>query len=442
MNTLSRLFIDTRRRSLDFMQGPSPASISDTKVIGLPRPRIAIIGAGPIGLEAGVAASQAGFDFRIFEKNHVANHIRQWGHVTLFTPFSMNHSAAGVEAIQQSQTDYKPPLGDAFLSGQEYVDRYVAPLSQSNSLRDHMLENHRVVSVGRSGYFKPMGVGKPGRATAPFRLLVEVPDDQEKIFEADVVIDSSGIYSQPNRLGHGGIEAIGERKSTPFVRYTLDDVTGEHRHLYEGKHILLVGAGYSAATTILALHELVESNPNTNIVWLTTRADAAPIKEIDNDRLHARQQLASRANQIARECHPRLRHIDGIWIERLASTSKDSIVVDAIDEHGDHQLFEVDRVLANIGYRPDRSIYSELHIHECYATDAPIKLAASLMSQGATDCLDRKPTGIETLVNPEPNFFILGAKSFGRDPTFLLQTGIAQVHDVFTLLKQRLSAGV
>lgn len=42
--------------------------------------------------------------------------------------------------------------------------------------------------------------------------------------------------------------------------------------------------------------------------------------------------------------------------------------------------------------------------------------------------LPRQPSvGIETLRNPEPLFFILGAKSYGRLNTFLLRTGYEQI---------------
>ena len=42
--------------------------------------------------------------------------------------------------------------------------------------------------------------------------------------------------------------------------------------------------------------------------------------------------------------------------------------------------------------------------------------------------------GAETLANPEPGFFVLGAKSYGRNPTFLMRVGWEQVEEVFGLL--------
>jgi hypothetical protein len=102
---------------------------------------------------------------------------------------------------------------------------------------------------------------------------------------------------------------------------------------------------------------------------------------------------------------------------------------------GEH--YQVDRILANVGYQPDRALYAELQIHECYASSGPMKLAAALLSQGSADCLSVGGQGAETLLNPEPGFFILGSKSYGRNSTFLLRAGFEQVRDAFRLIQGR-----
>ena len=84
----------------------------------------------------------------------------------------------------------------------------------------------------------------------------------------------------------------------------------------------------------------------------------------------------------------------------------------------------VDRIIANVGYKPNRTLYEELQIHECYATQGPIKLAAELLGETSQDCLSQSSHGAETLQNPEPGFFILGSKSYGRNSQFLLKVGI------------------
>ena len=102
---------------------------------------------------------------------------------------------------------------------------------------------------------------------------------------------------------------------------------------------------------------------------------------------------------------------------------------------------DVDHLVSLTGYRPDASLYSELHVHQCYASDGPMKLAATLLAASAPgaasgDCLKQAAPGPHTLLNPEPNFFILGMKSYGRNSAFLMRVGYEQVG----LLAEKLGA--
>ncbi|PRY54723.1 hypothetical protein BCF74_12458 [Knoellia remsis] len=44
--------------------------------------------------------------------------------------------------------------------------------------------------------------------------------------------------------------------------------------------------------------------------------------------------------------------------------------------------------------------------------------------------VDLRATGAADLAHPEPGFYIVGAKSYGRAPTFLALTGFEQVRSV------------
>jgi hypothetical protein len=64
-----------------------------------------------------------------------------------------------------------------------------------------------------------------------------------------------------------------------------------------------------------------------------------------------------------------------------------------------------------------------------------MNLSAALLGASASaDCLDQKSLGADTLKNPEPNFFIIGNKSYGRNPTFLINVGLNQIEEVFSLI--------
>ena len=57
-----------------------------------------------------------------------------------------------------------------------------------------------------------------------------------------------------------------------------------------------------------------------------------------------------------------------------------------------------------------------------------------MLGASSSDCLEQTSHGADTLVNPEPGFFILGSKSYGRTTTFLMRLGWEQVDEVFGLL--------
>ena len=84
------------------------------------------------------------------------------------------------------------------------------------------------------------------------------------------------------------------------------------------------------------------------------------------------------------------------------------------------------------------TIYKELQVHECYATRGTMKLSAALLDAGAADCLTVPAFGADVLRNPEPGFYILGHKSYGRNPGFLLETGFKQVAEVLATLAQEI----
>ena len=60
-----------------------------------------------------------------------------------------------------------------------------------------------------------------------------------------------------------------------------------------------------------------------------------------------------------------------------------------------------------------------------------MKLAATLLAAsaggGGGDCLKQAAPGAATLQNPEPRFYILGMKSYGRNSAFLMRVGYEQV---------------
>jgi len=395
--------------------------------------KIAIIGGGPIGLEAALYGVASGYEVTLFEKNSVGHHIRQWGHVTLFSPWEMNHTPLGAKILQDTLPDWHK-LSQKTMTGAEYVLRYLEPLSRLDILRDRIREKTEVVHLGKAGILKSDLVGNPKRGKHQFRLLTRNENGDEDIFFADIVIDASGVYSNPNSLGDGGIPALGESKNRDKIDFHLPDLSGLDRDRFARKHTLLIGSGYSAATTVCDFLKLIKAEPETKLTWMVRDNREKPIREIENDSLELRAMITKNANEAI--SHPKIDFLTGATAQSLNYNEPlDSFDV-AVKVGDKPETITVDRIIANVGYGPDNSLYRELQVHECYATRGPMNLAAELLNSSSTDCLEQESPGTESLKNPEPDFYIIGNKSYGRNPTFLLKSGYRQIVEIFALITQ------
>jgi thioredoxin reductase len=394
-------------------------------------PHIAILGAGPIGLEAALYARQLKLPFTIYEQGRIGEHVSRWGHVKLFSPFGMNTTALGRKAILSLDTEYDFPAADACLSGREHVERYLKPIAEV--LSDNIKSETRVINVGRVGFFKQEAIGDAARGKQPFLLLMR-EKNQDRYDEADIVLDCTGSYSHHRWLGPSGIPALGETQAEPHIAYNLVDVLGDAKKDYVNKSVLVVGSGYSAATTVSNLAKVAEEHNTTWITWITRAAMTQPLRRIANDPLRERDRLAVTANNLATRSDGNVEFRANTIVEAIEPLNNNQSFRVTLQSAGQKKTLDVEKIIANVGYTPDRAIYRELQIHECYASFGPMKLAAALMGRKAQDCLTQACPAAETLRNPEPNFYIVGAKSFGRNSLFLLRLGFEQVRDVFTLI--------
>ncbi len=390
-------------------------------------PRLAILGAGPIGLECALAAGEGGWDFALYEAGESpAAHVREWGHVRLFTPWEMNVSPRMRAALGAAA-----PAGGELPTGDELAERLYEPVAALPAVAPRLRLGRRVLAVSREGMLKHEEIGTGRRREHPFRLLVEGPDGEERVEHADAVLDCTGTYGQPNALGDGGIPAPGERAFAGRIERRLPRFAADPRG-WADKKILLTGAGHSAQTAARQLAAFARDAPGTEVVW-AVRAPEPAWGAVADDPLPERAALNATARELAGGASPAIDVRPGRVTERLAG--RDGRVAVTLRNGGAEEVV-VDRVLALNGSVGDFGLYRQLQVHECYATSGPMKLAAALLASagGGGDCLTQASHGAETLTNPEPGFFILGAKSYGRNSQFLLRVGWEQVDDVFGLL--------
>ncbi len=403
--------------------------------------KIAIVGAGPVGLEAALRARREGFAVDVYEAGRVAEHFARYGPVRLFTPFHMNSTELGRARLRAAGVTL--PGGDDALTAVELRERYLLPLSRLPELSGVVREGARIAAIAREGMAK--GSTK-GRASKPFLLRIEDARGELVAYErADVVIDASGLYANANATGSGGLPAPGEESLGERFERHLPDILGDARSRYAGKRILLVGDGRSAANVIADLDTLVRADgegTRTRVEWVHRDRGGeafAPVPKDALEQLPVLRELTERTARIAREA-AWIRHHAGATIGAYRRLPSGAIEVTLRDSRGLESRIEVDRVLALVGYRPDLSLFRELQIHLCYASEGPMALAAAILAAQAKDgdavpdCLDQVSHGAETLKNPEPDFYILGAKSYGRNAYFLLRLGHQQIEDVMGLI--------
>ncbi len=374
--------------------------------------RVAVLGAGPTGLEAALAAHDRGWEVTVYEQApHVAGFIRDWAHVRMFTPWSMNLSPRVEGALGAPGPE--SPTGEQFAV---HLER-VAALLPAGSVQ----LSTRVDAVAREGLLKNDEIGTTTRELRPFRVLVTTPDGGERLDAADVVIDCTGTYGNPSPTGHGGIPALGERSVD--VQRRIPEVDSS----WEGRRVLLVGAGNSAQT---AARDLTAAG--VDLIW-AVRRETPTWGAVDNDVLPDRLALVESSRAIERSG----RVVTGVVVEAM-QTEGDAVVVTLRAGDGTTHDVIVDTVLSLTGSVPDASLYRQLQVHECYATEGPITLAATLLGAAGGDCLTQVSAGVDALRNPEPRFFVLGSKSYGRNNTFLLRVGWEQVAEVFDALDTEL----
>jgi cation diffusion facilitator CzcD-associated flavoprotein CzcO len=382
---------------------------------------VAVIGAGPVGLAAAAHLASRGIEPIVFEAGEaVGSSISEWGHVRVFSPWEFNIDPVAADRLRA--TGWVAPLPDAYPTGDEIVERYLRPLAAVPGLAERLHLRARVVSVTRLGIDK---LKDAGRDEAPFQLVIE-QDGAEQRFVARAVIDASGTWTHPNPLGAGGVPAAGEREHADRIAYGIPDVLDGARSRYAGRRVLVTGSGHSAFNAILDLVALRDSEPTTEIVWAIR--GLAPDRAYGgdgDDQLPARGALGASVRRVVQDGSVEL--VGGFQTRGVTRERGRLLVSD-----GERRLY-VDEVIAATGFRPDLGLLRELRLDLDDRVEAPRALAP-LIDPNVHSCGSVPPHGVDELAHPDAGVYVVGMKSYGRAPTFLLRTGYEQVRSVVAAL--------
>ncbi|HEX7283162.1 MAG TPA: NAD(P)-binding domain-containing protein [Vicinamibacterales bacterium] len=389
---------------------------------------VAVIGAGPVGLAAAAHLHTYRQPFIVLEAGAAPGAaIRKWGHVRTFSPwrYMIDNAARGL----LSANGWQAPDADAIPNGDELVDGFVVPLAQHPAIAPHIRFNARVMSVGRKDFDK---VRTKGRDQQPFEIRL----GNGEVIEARAVIDASGTWEAPNPAGSGGVPVPGEREHAERIAYGIPDVTGRERSTYAGKRVLVVGSGHSAFNVILDLMTLAEQVPGTDVVWVMRKENLDTVWGGGaSDALEARGELGQRAKRAVEA--GRLQVLTPFRIRAIESVAN-GVIVRGVMRDEPRQI-EVDRIVVCAGFRPDLDMHKEIRL----STDPWLECTAALgplIDPNEHSCGTVRPHGARELAHAEKDFYVIGMKSYGRAPTFLLATGYEQARSVVAMLSGDVAA--
>ncbi len=385
---------------------------------------VAVIGAGPVGLAAAAHLVARGETPLVLESGDaVGAGVRGWAHVRTFSPWK--YMVDGVAGGMLEATGWTRPDGEAAPTGGELVRDYLEPLAALPALAPHLRLGRKVTAVTRAGRDK---VKDAGRAESEFVVVSRGADGREERHRVRAVIDASGTWTTPSPMGADGLPAEGEAEAADRFVYGIPDVRGADRARYAGKRTLVVGSGHSAFNALLDLAALSVQVPGTEVVWAVRREDGARLWGGEaKDALPARGALGTRLRNVVESGAVRL--VTGFRAIRVAR------VEGALVVHGEGgaAIGPVDEVVVATGFRPDLDMLREVRLSLDPALECPAALGP-LIDPNVHSCGTVYPHGAAELAHPEAGFYVVGMKSYGRAPTFLLLTGYEQVRSVVAKL--------
>jgi thioredoxin reductase len=395
---------------------------------------VAVVGAGPVGLAAAAHLERRGIPFILFEAGpSVASNILSWNHIKVFSPWKYNIDKAARQLL--SESNWQSPNDDGLPTGGELFSHYFKPFYELPCIKSNTFLNSKVLSIGRKNLDKTK---TSGRETLPFVLQV-LQDGDVKQVEAKAIIDATGTWNSPNPIGSGGVYAVGEVENGDRIFYGIPDILEGHVDRYKNKSVLVVGSGHSSINAILELDKLKDKYPDTEINWVLRKKN---IRDVyggqENDALEARGALGIKIEELVN--NDRVNVYTPFQIQKILS-NEGRLSVIGFQGDQKYALPLVDEIISNTGSRPDFSFIREIRLSIDPSLESVHEIA-ELIDPNIHSCGTVRPHGEKELRHPEKDFYIVGSKSYGRAPTFLMATGYEQVRSIVAAIDGDMDAAL
>ncbi|MFM7927885.1 MAG: hypothetical protein ACKO9Q_09260, partial [Pirellula sp.] len=110
---------------------------------------IAIVGAGPMGIEAALYARFLGYHVSIFETRRVAHRLLDWNDRKIDLPAGQVTTSLGLGALEAQDESYRTPEADRIFTGKQYAEEYLLPLAKTDLLFDDIHFLSPVIDISR-----------------------------------------------------------------------------------------------------------------------------------------------------------------------------------------------------------------------------------------------------------------------------------------------------
>jgi hypothetical protein len=178
---------------------------------------------------------------------------------------------------------------------------------------------------------------------------------------------------------------------------------------------------------LLDLARLADTAPGTSVAWVVRGTNLIRVYGgALADGLPARGALGADVKALVDS--GRVRLVTGFHTTAVRPAGS-GVMLEGETDAGFRQIGPADRVVVATGQRPDLDMTRELRLDlDPWLESA--KALGPLIDPNVHSCGSVPPHGHRELSHPEPGFYTIGVKSYGRAPTFLLLTGYEQARSV------------
>ena len=195
---------------------------------------VIIVGAGPSGLAAAIAAKQRGLDYQVLEQGVLVNSIYRFPpHMVFFTTPELLE-IGGLPFVSPFD---KPTRGEALRYYRKAADAYDLQIAFDERVLS--VQGGRQEAAGRAGR---AGRGENGGSGTVFSVDTQTSRGVRRVRRARNVILAIGYYDHPVKLGIPG-------EDLPHVSHYFGDP-----HVHYRERVVIVGGGNSAAEAALLLY--------------------------------------------------------------------------------------------------------------------------------------------------------------------------------------------